>query len=95
MSAMPIFPFDESTPVEEPVEIRLHRRNRRPYVLVASRHPERGTVGYSLSVDNSGVPESLSSLQCDETFPGKAIPGWQREVCSAVASGLYTIEEVR
>lgn len=89
-------PFNGKTPVVEPVEIRLEAFDGAvPYVLVASRNPERGTIGASMSQNGVGVAISLANLQMSLPFPGKAVHGWQIEVVEAVASGLYKILEVR
>lgn len=78
----------------EPVELRLaDRTGAVRYVLTAWR-TAHGTVAISLT--NTGQqPNALSNLQTTRHFPGKAIPGWQRECIQAAQSGIYTIDDIR
>lgn len=83
--------YNESTPTDEPIEIRFASRG---LVLSAWRTPA-GTIAYSLQRRGIGMPESLINLQARGTFPSKAVVGWQAEAVRAAGSGVYAIAEVR
>lgn len=92
--------YTPTTPVGEPVEIRLDRtpraavaHERQPYVLTAANHD--GLISYNLSLAGDGFPHAMSNLQCKGTWPRKAIAGWQAEVVETAGTGIYRIAEIR
>lgn len=97
MGGAPMFLPDSALPTakpSEPIEVRLAYTDGMEYHLVAWR-TEQGLVGSSLSLSGHGIPHSLSSLQSERPFPGKAVQGWQAEVVEFARGGLYRVVEVR
>lgn len=83
----------QATTSAAPIEIRI-QMSRQVLHLVAYR-TDNGLVGYSLTVNGHGIPNSLSTLQSKAAFPGKATDGWQAEVLAFANAGLGTVIEVR
>lgn len=92
-AVMAQLPYDENTPLDVPVEVRLSGA-RKTYIASAWLD-SRGMVGHGLGLPGDDQGHSISNLQCTGTLPRKAVPGWQAEFIAFVASGLYSIAEVR
>lgn len=78
--------------LNEPIELRL-KGPQREFQLVAS--VRNGLINYTLLCSTSSIPHALSNLQSTETFPLKAVDGWQDEVCKAAHRSNYTVHEIR
>jgi hypothetical protein len=88
-------PFSAETGKGEAVEIRLSPSGYHELVILIAVALDNGAVQASMSSLGVGSPLSLSNLQMSLPLPRKAVQGWQIELVEAVASGLYSIVEVR